>query len=531
MADNLENNSQGQEEEKEEKLQCTIDCQDSGPWKKKITIVIPRQEVDKALDKQYGEMGRSAEIPGFRKGRAPRRLVEKRYGEDIGQQVKLQLLAKAFGQVEEQNDFEILGEPDFDPEKVEMPDTGDMTFDYEVEVKPVFDLPELEGVKIEKQAVEINDERVDETLRQLCRRNGTMITVEKAQADDHISADITMKVEGIDEAQEFTDRPLWVSPSTIDGVAIEDMAKVLEGAAPGDTKTCKAEVPDTHPKEEYRGKKAQFTIKIREIKRLKPAEITEEFCNSLGVANEADLRQAIEENLEDQADQETRRMMSQQVHKYLEDNTKFELPAGVMERHTGSLLARRYHELLGRGVPQEEIERNLEKLRASTSEQASLDLKMGFIMAQVAEKLEIEVSEGEVNAAIAQMAAMYRRRPEKLRDELSHGGRLDALRERIRDEKAIGRILEMAKVIDAPAAEVKEKKKAPARKKATETAAEKPEKPVEKSEIPAEKAKIKPKTEAESKKKDDNQAETDKKNAKTTRKDVKRKPPSTDSKG
>jgi trigger factor len=525
MADNLENNQQEQEqeEEKEEKLQCTVDCQDSGPWKKKITITIPRQEIDKALDKQYGEMGHTAEVPGFRKGRAPRRLIEKRYGKDIGQQVKLQLLAKAFEQAEEQNDFEILGEPDFDPEKIELPDTGDMNFDYEIEVKPVFDLPELEGIKIEKQAVEINEERINETLQQLCRRNGTMITVGKAQADDHVSADITMKVEGIDEPEELTDRPIWVSPSTIDGVAIEDMAKVLEGAAPGDTKTCNADVPETHPKEEYRGKKAEFTIKVREIKRLKPAEVNEEFCNTLGVANEAELRRAIEENLEDQADQETRRMMSRQAYKYLEDNTKFELPAGVMERHTGSLLARRYHDLLGRGVPQEEIEQNLEKLRASTSEQASLDLKMGFIMARVAEELEVEVSEGEVNAAIAQMAAMYRRRPEKLRDELSHSGRLDALRERIRDDKAIGRILEMAQVTDVPA-EVKEKKKAPARKKAAEAAAEK-------TEAPAEKPKTKPKTGPESKKKAGSQAETDKKNAKTPRKDVKRKPPSTDSKG
>ena len=440
------------EQGEEEKFQCTIQVSESGPWKKKISIEVPRKEIDKELDSQYGELRWKAEVPGFRKGRAPRRLIEKRFGKDMSEQTKLRLMAQAFEQIEEEHDFEVLGEVDFDPEKLELPDEGDFNWEYEVEVKPEFEMPNLEGVKIEKPLFEVTTERVDEALEELQKRNGHQeeITEGPAQDDDLVRAAVVMKVEGVDEEERDENDMIRVGPAVVMGVYIEDMAATLKGARIGELKKCQAEITDTHVKEEYRGKKADFSLEVKGITRLIAAELNEDFFLKIGVSDESELRQRIEEGLEQQAENEIRRMMAQQVYKYLDEKVKFELPTGVAARHADRFLARRYYELLKRGMAREMIDENLEKLQASSSEEANQQLKMSFIMETVADKLEIEVSEAELNGVVAQIAAQYGRRPERLREELAREGRLETLQNQIRDERAVDKILEMAEVVDAP---------------------------------------------------------------------------------
>jgi len=464
-AENAENVTETTDDQEEkEPLNCTVTVEESGAWKKKISVQIPREEIDKELNSQYGELKKSAEVPGFRKGHAPRKLVEKRFGEDVSNQTKLKLLAQAFEKIDGDYDFKVLGEPDFDPEKIELPETDDLNFEYEIEVKPEFELPELENIKIEKQIIEITDERVNDAIDELLRRRGHLDDAEKAEENDLVWADITMKVEGEEATEHLKDKMIRCDSTALMGVMIEDMAEVLSGAKIGDTCNCTAEVPDTHEKEEYRGKKAEFTIAVKNVRRLMPAELNEEMLNSFGMDSEEDLRRNIQDNLENQVDQESRRQMVQQVYKYLGEKIEFELPTGVAARYTDRVLMRQYYDLTRQGVPEEKIQENMEKLRAASSTQAASELKMSFIMERVADKLEIEVGEAKLNGHIAQMAAQQRRRPERLRDELQREGRLELLESEIREEEAVDRILEMAEVVDAP---VEKKKKATKVKKDT----------------------------------------------------------------
>ncbi len=521
MVDDKNINSET-EEQQDDKLECSVNIEDSGPWKKKVIVEISREEIDKEFDSQYKELRISADIPGFRKGRAPRRLIEKRYGEDVNSQTKLRLLAKAFEQIEEEQDFEILGEPDIDPDKIEMPDDGNFTFEYEMEIKPEFKLPTLDGIKVEKEVVEVTDERVAETIDQLRKRQGKMGDVDKAVADDHVLSNVVMTVDGVDEPEKFDEHPLWVSPMAIGGVRIEDMADVLKGVKVGDKKKCTAEVADTHAKEEYHGKKAEFEIEVLEVKRLILPEMDEAFLNGLGVADEAELKKMIQEGLESQMDQDSKRKMQEQVYKYLDENIVFDLPEGVAARHNQRMLSRRFSELIQQGVAQEQIAQNIEQLRESTNEQAARDLKMSFIMEEIAGELNIEVSEYEVNSAIAQYAATYQRRPERMKEELVAQGQLESIQNSIRDEKAIGRIMEMAEVVDAPEKKPEAKKAKPAKKaqKAAEPA--KAKKTAKSEDKPAKKTAAKPKAAKAS-------AKNDEEKPKTTRKNVKRTPPKSDS--
>ena len=157
--------------------------------------------------------------------------------------------------------------------------------------------------------------------------------------------------------------------------------------------------------------------------------------------------------------------MGQQVQQYLNSKINFDLPAGVAARHSARIMQRHYYEQLSMGMPQEQIEQNVEALRTTSSQQASTELKMMFIMERVAEKLEIDVTEAEVNGWIANTAARSGRRPEKVRDELHKQGKLDNLASQIQSEKAIDRILEMAEVVDAPVEKETKPQEKPAPKK------------------------------------------------------------------
>ncbi len=439
-----------QEGQDEDKFECDINIEDSGPWKKKITVVIPRKEIDREKDREFKELRTTADVPGFRKGRAPRRLLEKRFGKDISDQTKMKLLARAFGQIEEDQDFEILGEPDFDMDKVVLPETGDMTFEYEIEVKPDFDLPELEGIKVEKRIIDITDEQIDEAIDNYRRHISRLEDVEKADKGDFIRADIVFKVEGIEEPAVMNDYPLMVSDSPIYGFNIDGLETLLKGVSVGDTKTTTGVGAETHEKEEYRNKKADISITIKRIQRRKLPEINAEFLETIGVDSMEELREMVQDQLEDQAERDTRRQMADQITEYLRSNIEFELPEGVAARHADRFVANQYYELLSQGVSQDVIQQNMEQIRAASVQRAASELKMSFIMDKIVDHLGIEVSEGEINAFIAQAAVRSGRRPEKLRDELQRQGRLESIRDSILRDKAIETLLEMAEIVDAP---------------------------------------------------------------------------------
>lgn len=458
------------------KFNCTVTITDSGVWKKKISVVVPRSEVDAELERQFSEIRTNIQFPGFRKGRTPRRLVEKIYSKDVTNQAKFSLLTRAFEQVEDGEDFDILGEPDLTPDDIVLPETGDFTFEYEVEVKPEFELPVLDGITVEKEVVEVTEESIDTTIKNLCRRFGSMEEVEVAESEDHVMTDTVVTIEGVEEPLDLKEWPMWVSACTVKGIKVEDMASVLAGVKVGDVKKHSVIIAEGVKTAEWVGKKADMVITVKQIKRLKPAELTEEFIKSLDVEDEAELRKVVAEDMEARLDAVSTRRMAVQIYDYLEANTKFELPVGITARYADRLANRSVQELLNKGVSYAEIEQKAEEIKASAGEDAARQMRMSFILERVCEKLDITVTDAEINAVISQLSHKYGRRPEKMREELIAANRIAGIRDNIAEEKAVAKILETANVVDkepsvadGDKAEDKKAAKKPVRKKVSET--------------------------------------------------------------
>jgi len=458
--------TQSPEETKSEATN-TITVTDTGPCKKKVEIEIPSETIHAKLDEKYAELKKDAVIPGFRRGRAPIRLLEKRYGTDISKQVKLELLVAASEEAIKDNDLDTLGEPDIDHESIELPQEGPMKVEFEVEVRPEFDLPELEGIKVEKPKIEVNDQQVEDEIMALRKRAGVWAPKEKGGADegDQVLADVVLVTEGTADHDKRENIEISIRKTGfVAGVPVEDLDKLLKGATSGDEKKTTIQVPETFYNEELRGKKIDLTIEVKEVKQLEPAELDEDFFNRLGVEDGDDLDEKLREQINTQAERQARSAMSEQVCAYLRDKIDFDLPNDIVAQQSVSILQRQYTNMLMQGMQKEQIDEQMDQLRAGSEEQAAEQLKMYFIMDKLADQFEVEVTEEEINGQIAYAAAMRGRRPEKMREELARDGSLAQMTLQIREQKCVEKILEKADIKEVDQVSEKPAKKTTTKK-------------------------------------------------------------------
>lgn len=425
-----------------------VNIEDAGVLKKKVTVTVPRERIDAKLGEMFGELSKSALVPGFRIGHAPRRLIEKRFGREVGQDVRNALVGESIGSAIEKSKLNTLGEPNIDLDTIELPEKGELAFSFEIEVAPEFDLPALDAIEVKRTALEINDERINEQLEQWRQSQARFeATTDAVQATDVITADVRITGDGIDEHL-HKDHVVRVAPGQIEGLPLVDLPTVLAGKKIGETATATVKVPEAHPNEGWRGKDATVELTVSAVRRRILPEIDEAFAQGAGFESLTKLRELVASNLQARLASETKRAMRDQVCKYLLDTTRFDLPQGVAARHANRVLQRRYVDLLQRGVPRERIDENLTQLAAAANEQAQADLKLTFILGKVAESQGVTVDEGEVNARIAAMANEYNRRPERMRQELEQEGTLSEIEVSIREEKALDKLLETAKVTE-----------------------------------------------------------------------------------
>jgi trigger factor len=489
--------TEAQTETKDE-IKNIVEISDAGPCKKKISIEIPAEKITKALDEQYEQLRKDAIIPGFRKGRAPRRLLEKRFGKESSEQVKLKLMMDSAEAAIKDNNLNSIGDPNIEHEKVELPEKGPMKFEFEIEVRPEFELPSLEGIAVDKPKIEVTDEMVNNEIEELRKRAGTYKPKEgKIALEDNVIADVVLRPEG-GEMEVVKNTEIHVHERGFVGkVFIDGLDKVLVGAKSGDVKTTSTDVPATFFDEKYRGKKVEVEIKINDVKQLEPAEINDDFFKRIGVANIDELKKTLRERNEKNIERQQKEVMRQEVRDYLNDKVDFELPMDVVADQSRNILQRQYTRMLLQGAKSEDVAKQMEELKAASDQQAQLQLKAFFVMDAVAKKLNIEATEEEINGYIAQ-AAMYRQmRPERLREQMARDGSLAEAAMEIREIKCIDKILETAKVSEAEPKKIEEKQKKAAEKAAAKV---KPAKKADKAEK-AEKAQESEKSEKKSAKK------------------------------
>jgi trigger factor len=447
-------------DQQEEEFQYQIKIEDAGPATKKVTVEIPKERIDAKLTEQFKELRREAALPGFRPGHAPQKLIEKRFNNDVREQVRRSLISESYEQAVEKNSLQVIGEPEFDnPDAIKLPDDGGMNYSFQVEVQPEINLPDLTSLKIKKPKIEVTEDNVNQALANLRQQQGALVPVEDRGIEDgdYVIADVHVKVDG-NEVTHQHDAQMVARPGRIAGIQVDDLANQLKGAKGGETRTIKTHAPDTHPNEQIKDKDVEIEIAVKDIKRLEEAEINEAFLQDLGFANQQELMDALRQQMEERIQFDIQNSMREQVNQYLLANTPIELPTKLSDRQTDRIVNRRAVDLMMRGMPREQIETQIEQLRGGAKEEGARELKLFFILQKIANDQNADVDEAELNGRIAMLAAQRGQRPEKMKQQMAKVGSLQNLFIQMREQKAVDKILEKAQIEDVEVPATSEKK-------------------------------------------------------------------------
>ena len=393
-----------------------------------------------------------AEVPGFRSGHAPRKLVEMRFRKEVAERVKSELLMDSIAQINEEEGLSAISEPDLDLESIELPDEGPMTFEFDLEVRPQFEMPKWKGLCLERPVHEFSAGDITAALENLLARYGRLVPHEGAAAEgDYVSCNLTFRHE--DEVlSRISEELIRIRPvlSLRDG-NIEKFDEVMAGVRAGETRQATARLTEDAPNEALREKDVTAEFEVLEVKKLELPELTPQFLEEVGgFESEADLRDAIGDNLKRRLEYQQRQRARQQITALLTEAANWELPPDLLRRQSRRELERLVMELRSSGFSDDQIRAHENELRQNSSTATARALKEHFILERIAEEEEFDVSEEDYEAQIALLAAQGDENPRRVRARLEKENRMDILRNQIVEAKVIDLILKHAEFKDVP---------------------------------------------------------------------------------
>lgn len=438
----------------------TVTIEDAGPSRKRLHFVIPASAVRERLEMSLDAMTANAALPGFRPGRAPKRLIEKKFGQGVREEAKHQLIASAYTKAIQDHKLNVLGDPESNADLAALvPDSGkDMVFHVEVDVMPEFETPALEGLEVFKPLITPTDEQVDQQINMLSVSEGALEPREVCEAGDYCIGHGVMKdasgatLIDIDGAVIQIPTADKGGKGAILGVMIDDFASQAGLPRNGDEVTVRAKGPENHENEQVRGKDLVITFRVSQVQRIIPCPMAD-LLQRTGVPSEAELRSAMMNRLQQRALIEQQAAMRQQVAKHLIEKTEVPVPKSLTSRQAEANLHRARMEMMYRGHDDHQIEERMAQLRAASAATAVRDLKLTFILAKLAQSMQVQVTQEEVLGRIAQMAMERRVRPDQMRQELEKRNQIGFVVQQVREHKTVDAILARAKVSEVSPAE------------------------------------------------------------------------------
>ncbi|NLG85454.1 MAG: trigger factor [Firmicutes bacterium] len=422
-----------------------------------IQVGFGPEEVAEAIDKAYRRVAQRIKVPGFRPGKAPRAVLEARYGRGIFYEEALEILVpSAYQEALRLHDLEPIDEPEM--EIVEPLEEGKpFIFKATVRVLPPVELGEYKGLRIEKPVPRIEEEEVRRRLEDLREDYAELVPAghEELAAGDFAVVDLEGYVDGrpLPESSQngYTFELKPGSPFPLPG-----LAEGILGMRVGETRTVTIRLPEDHYQEEFAGKEAEFRVVLQAIKQKELPDLDDEFAKSLGAESLAHMEESIRTGLRRVAEREAERVFRERLLKKVVENARIEeIPAVLVER----AVERRYRRLLSwweeRGISHEKYLAHLGKTENEIKEEmrpaAEWEVREDLVLDAIAKAEGIEPSEEEINQRLAELAAALKiKEVDQLRATFAADGRLSALTWAIRREKAVKFLAEKAEALPEP---------------------------------------------------------------------------------
>ena len=385
----------------------------------KLTIEVPASEFEKALQSAYNKQKKSISVPGFRKGKVPRQMVEKMYGPEIFyEDAANELIPTAYEEELKNCDLEIVSRPTVDI--VQIKKGEDFIFTAEVAVKPEVTLGEYKGMEVDKTSTRVTQKEVEAKIKEEAEKNARTVTVEGRPVQD--GDEVILDFEGFVDGEAFEGGKGENYPLTIgSGSFIPGFEEQLVGAEAEKEVEVKVTFPEEYHAEELKGKDAVFKCTIHEIKEKQIPEIDDEFAAEVSEFDTLDEYKAdVKAKIKEQKENEGKQKKEDQAVEKAVANATMEIPEAMIDEQVRQMVNEFAQNMQYQGISFEQYCQitgmTLEKIQEETRPQAVKRIETRLVLEAIAKAENIEVTEERLDEEIKKMAESYNMEADKLKE-------------------------------------------------------------------------------------------------------------------
>ncbi|WLD92275.1 trigger factor [Alkalihalobacillus sp. AL-G] len=429
----------------------------SANWEKQegnqgvLTIEVEAERVDTALDQAFKKVVKKVNVPGFRKGKVPRSMFEKRFGVEALYQDALDiLLPSAYSEAIQETGIEPVDQPDVDIEQMEK--GKNLIFKATVTIKPEVKLGEYKGLEVDEQETTVTEEDVENELKELQKKNAELAVKEDGKVEDGDT--IVLDFEGFVDGEPFEGgKAENYSLEIGSGSFIPGFEEQLVGEETGAEKDVTVTFPEEYHAEELAGKEAVFKVKIHEIKQLELPELNGEFAKDADEEVETldELKANIKERLQNEKTTQAENEKRDQLVEKASANAEIDVPKAMIETELDRMMKEFDQRLQMQGMNLEMYYQfsgtSEDQLKEQMNEDAEKRVRTNLTLEAIAEAENIEADEEEVEEEIKKMAEMYQMEVDKMKQMLAMQGGPDLLKSDLKVRKAIDFLVENSKTV------------------------------------------------------------------------------------
>jgi trigger factor len=428
------------------KLKQAVEIKDIGPCKKHVKVTVDRDQIDQRFDEKFTEIVQSdqPQVRGFRPGKAPRKLIEKQYHDSVADEVKTQVLMASLEQLAEEQAISPLSPPELDPYAIIIPKEGPFVYEFDIEVRPEFDLPDYKGLTLRRPTHTFTPAEVEAEKMRLLEPYGQLIPKEPpvVALNDYITVDLSVYLNGkeinkLEEKRIKVEKQLALS----DGIAADFGARMV-GAKPEDVRETEIELSQEIGAEQLRGRKLQAKFHIKDVKTVRPPELTRDLLEeAFSVSTPDAFNEFVQMVLERRLEYTQRQVARQQVLEKLASTASWDLPQDLLRRQARKTLQRRYMEMKNSGMSDEQIKGRRRLLEQDVLKATAAALKEHFVLQKIAEVEKIEIEDDDLDREIERIADQSGESFRKVKARLEKEDLMEALATDLLERKALDLIL------------------------------------------------------------------------------------------
>jgi trigger factor len=426
-------------------IQMQITVENAGGCKRIIKAEVPAEAVASKLAEGFRDINKQVQFPGFRKGKAPRHVLEKRFGREVQDDVRQSLADEAIKEAVDEHALKLLGQAEL-VEAGEIKGGAPLLLTLEAEVYPEFELPEYKGLELERPDPKVEEHDIHAELRGAQLQHGKLEPKEGAAAKgDFIRADVRVTV-GEEEIFSQQAGLMEVGFGWIAGLKPEKAEEQLTGLKVGDSKEISLKLPEDFAKEDVRGKDAVIHISVVELLGYQGPDV-EEIAKTLGHESLDAWREEIRGNVLTRKESELDRAVEDKAIGRVTESTDMELPQKFSERKAAELVQQQAYRMYQQGMPEPVIREFLESSRDTGVDQVKGMLKRAFIIDAIARKERLVVTEDEIQREVARLAQAVQRPVDEVYASLQENGTLSGMREELKTGKVLKMLRQKAKYV------------------------------------------------------------------------------------